>query len=58
MIAGSGGVVTNGMVLAAARRRARIVCISDLGVDYPCVEPCTTSWDDWCEATNNKNKVC
>ena len=52
------GVVTNGMVLAAARRRARIVCISDLGGEYPCVEPCTTSWDDWCEATNNKNKLC
>ena len=53
-----GGVVTNGMVLAAARRRARIVCISDLVGDYPCVEPCATSWDDWCEGTNNQGKVC
>ena len=61
-------VVTNGMVLraavpaAAARRRASVVCTSTLekvdGLERACVDPCSTSWDDWCEQTNNDGKAC
>ena len=61
-------VVTNGMVLraavpaAAARRRASVVCVSTLekvdGLERACVDPCSTSWDDWCEQTNNEGKAC
>ena len=61
-------VVTNGMVLraavpaAAARRRASVVCVSTLekvdGLERACVDPCSTSWDDWCEQTNNDGKAC
>jgi hypothetical protein len=61
-------VVTNGMVLraavpaAVARRRASVVCESTLekvnGEERACVDPCTSSWDDWCEQTNNEGKAC
>ena len=44
---------------AAARRRAGVVCASVPPFDVQaCVDPCSTSWDDWCEQTNNDGKAC
>jgi len=47
---------------AAARRRASVACTSTLekvdGLERACVDPCSTSWDDWCEQTNNDGKAC
>merc|ERR1719424_680256 len=28
------------------------------GLERACVDPCSTSWDDWCEQTNNDGKAC
>lgn len=43
---------------SAARKRA-IICVSVPPFDtQACISPCETSWDDWCEQTNNKGEAC